>query len=355
MTKARLFSFVASLLFSFSSLAQITLESTDLTAIGDQILRYVDTIPAYGPGGDGPNQVWDFSAAVADTLNNTDVITVASTPFASTFSGSTYAMTNNNLSYLYFIHDANSMTTTGAAGDLLNNGDQIESPFSDPLILHQFPRTYGSNFNDTYAFVTEASGNGLPTPIPVHSVRLTHDGHVYDTTDAYGTLITPTGTYDVLRVKSVDFTTDLLEYKLFSFSQWATFGTTVDTSVSYSWHAKEEKLAIAEFAYDSIGNPARFTYSTVPPVVTTGISGADDNSDFTIYPQPTSAQLCIKSSMPFTNAYAQVYSLEGKMILNEKVNSACFDVSELDAGMYLLRLTTADGKELFAPKKFIKQ
>ncbi|MCB0756506.1 MAG: hypothetical protein KDB98_12980, partial [Flavobacteriales bacterium] len=285
----------------FSGSAQITLESSDLTSIGDQILRYVDTIPAFGPGGDGPNQTWDFSAAVNDTLNNTSVVTVASTPFASTFASSTYSMTNDNSSYLYFTHDANSIETTGAAGDLLNNGDQIESPFSDPLTLHQFPRTYMSTFDDTYAFVTEASGNGLPTPIPVYRVRLTHAGHVYDTTDAYGTLITPTGTYDALRVKSVDYTSDLLEYKLFQFSSWTEFGTTTDTSTTYSWHAKEEMLAIAEFSFDSIGNPKRFVYSTVPPAVTTDVASADEHKGWKVFPQPAQDELFISSDHSVAN------------------------------------------------------
>jgi hypothetical protein len=247
------------------------------------------------------------------------------------------------------------LATTGAAGDLLNNGDQIESPFSDPLILHQFPRTYQSNFHDTYAFITEASGAGLPTPIPVYRVKLTHNGHVYDTTDAYGTLITPTGTYDALRVKSVDYTTDILEYKLFSFSQWAVLTTTQDTSVTYSWHAKEEMLAIAEFAFDSIGNPARFTYSTVPPVITTGIAQSAEGTDLYIYPQPASDQLCLRSADPITNAHVEVFGMDGKMVLSEVLSGNCIDVSELHSGLYVLRINSNNGTGLHESMKFVKR
>ena len=355
MNKKLLFTAFASFVAVSQALAQITLLSTDMTSIGDYIERYTDTIPTYSPGASGPGVTWDFSAAVNDTIAITNVVTVASTGWAGTFGSSDYAMQGVTDSYLFFTHDANSLTTTGAAGDLLNNGDQIESPFSDPLILHQFPRTYGSHFDDTYAFITEASGAGLPTPIPVYRIKLTHTGHVYDTTDAYGTLITPTGTYDALRVKSVDFTTDVIEIKLFAFSQWTEFSTSVDTSVSYSWHAKEEKLAIAEFAFDSIGNPARFTYSSVPPVVTTGIAQADENSSVVIYPQPAIDQLCMASEKPLSNAYAQIFAMDGKMVLNNRVNGTCLNVSELRSGMYILCIASLDGKELMSPRKFVKE
>jgi hypothetical protein len=336
---------------SLISQAQITLLSTDMTVVGDVVIRHNDTIPTYGPGGAGANQIWDFSSAIIDTTNTTTVVTVASTPFSSAFSSSNYAMTGGTGSYLYFTHTANAMTTTGAAGDLLGNGQQISSPFSDPLVLHQFPRTFGSRFNDTYAFITEANGAGLPTPIPVYRVKLTHTGHVYDTTDAYGTLITPTGTYDALRVKSVDFTHDILEYKLFSFSAWAVLSDKLDTSVTYTWHSKLEKLAIAEYAYDSIDNPARFTFSTVPPPLTTDIDDRGSEVGFKVFPSPATDRIWIAASdVQLGNTNAEIFTLDGRMILTQQVIGNSIDISTLHTGMYMLRTLDKNG----IPSKPIK-
>lgn len=332
-----------------NAFAQITLVSSDLTSIGDVIVRHTDTIPTYGPGNDGPNQTWDFSGAINDTIATTTVVNINTTSFAGTFSSSDYAMAGGADTYLFFEHDANTMTTTGAAGDLLATGEQIESPFSDPLLLHEFPRTYQSNHDDTYAFVTEADGAGLDLPIPVYRVRLTHSGHVYDTTDAYGTLITPTGTYDALRVKTVDYTTDLLEYKLISFSPWATFSNTSDTTVSYTWHAKEEMLAIAEYAYDSIGDPARFTYSTVPPVNTVGIEENLANS-VNVYPQPSTGLLCVSGLTSGNNNQFEVYSASGRLIRTGNLNSTCLQLEELNSGVYVLRIKSEGTYE--KPMKF---
>lgn len=329
------------------SFGQISLESSDMTSIGDQILRYVDTIPVFGPGGDGPNQVWDFSNAQNDTVNNTSVVTVAASGYSGTFGSSDYSMTNNSSSYLFFNHDANTMVTTGAAGDLLNLGSIIETPFSDPLLLHEFPRNYGSNFDDTYAFETETDGTGINIPLigEPYRIRLTHDGHVYDTTDAYGTLITPTGTYDAIRVKTVDFTTSVIEYRLCStpiICPWLSLPTIIDTSVSYTWHAKEEMLAIAEMSFDSLGNPSRFVYSSVEPVTTVGIQEQAQNN-ISIYPQPAQNEVFVKDLNLAANNYAEIYSMDGRLVKREMLLSNRISTSELPSGIYLLRLKNQNG------------
>lgn len=343
------------ILFAFASIsssvsAQISIVSSDLTAIGNQITRYGDTIPTYGPGVAGAGVTWDFSAAIADTVIVTDVVGVNTTPYSSTFSGSDYAMTGNGESFLYFTHTASTYTTTGAAGDLLGTGESIEAPFTDPLTLHEFPRTYQSRFDDTYEFEAEADGAAFS----VYRIRLTHSGHVFDTTDAYGMLITPTGTYDVLRVRSTDFTTNVIDVKLFPLTPWTTFSTTIDTSVTYSWHAKEEMLAIAEYSYDSIGNPKQFTYSAVPPVTTVGVGSVDKGTELSVYPQPASDQLFINGLHPAGNQHAQLFSMEGKMVRNEVLNGNSLSVTDLKPGMYILRITMQDGLRR-EPLKFIVQ
>lgn len=336
-----------SVLLTSSALAQITLQSSDLTAIDDQIIRYGDTIPAYGPGAAGANVVWDFSAAIADTTSTTDVVAVSATPYASTFSNSDYAMTSTGSAFLYFTHNNATMTTTGAAGDLLGTGEMIEAPFTDALTLHQFPRTYGSAFDDTYAFQAEADGASFG----VNRVRLTHTGHVFDTTDAYGTLITPTGTYQALRVKSTDYTTDVIEIKLFPFSPWTEFSTTNDTSVSYSWHAKEEMLAIAEFSYDTVGNPKQFTYSAVEPAVTVGLGDVDEEIPFSVYPQPAASQLTIKGLNVGAERYeAEVWSLDGKMMKRKVLSEPILQTSDLPAGMYFLTVRSVKKPQFYSLK-----
>ncbi len=329
---------VSSVAFTYG---QITLLSTDMVDIGDQVVRYIDSIPAYGPGSAGANQTWDFSGAVNEYTTNTSVMSVGSTPYASTFPGSSYAMQGDANSFLYFTETTGNLTTDGAAGDLLLTGEMIEAPFTDGLILHVFPRTYGDYHNDTYSFVAEADGSAFG----VYAIRLTHSGHVYDTTDGYGSLITPTGIYDALRVKTTDFTHDIIETQFSEFVPiWTEVSNTLDTTVSYSWHSKLEKLAIAEYSYDSIGNPGRFVYSTVSPVVSTGPLAEEKDGEAFLYPQPADDRLCVGGlDAVADHRLAYIYGIAGNILWEGKLEHDCLEVNHLKPGTYLLRLTRHDG------------
>lgn len=329
---------ITSILFSHSAFSQITLTEDDMPQIGDVIVRYIDTIPTYGPGNAGAGQMWDFSNAVSEDTATTTVLSTNATPFANTFSSSDYAMQGETDAYLYFEQTNSNVFTTGAAGDLLETGEIIEAPFTDPLILHVFPRTFGNFFNDTYEFQAEADG----ADFDVYRIRLTHNGHVYDTTDGYGTLITPTGTYDALRVKSTDFTTSVIEAQVSEFFPvWTPVTTIEDTTVSYSWHAKQEKMAIAEYSYDSIGNPKQFVYSSVPPVVTTDVLSEQSSSELFLYPQPSADRTCIQGLDLGAGPHrVELFSMDGKMIRQEWLQTNCLQVNDLPSGLYMMRIET---------------
>lgn len=339
--QGRAFACFFGILLLSSLQAQITFEFTDLPVPGDIVERYVDTIPTYGPGGSGAAQVWDLTAAVPDETVITTVSTPATTPFASSFTGSNLAMTNDGINYLYFNSSAATLISTGAAGDFLQDGQQLVVPFNPTLTGHQFPRNYGDQFSDTYAFEVVADGAAFS----VHSVRLRHRGSVRDTTDAYGQITTPVGTYDALRVKSTDFTTDSIWIRLFSFAPWTLVESLADTTVSYSWLAKETKLAVAEMTFDSLGAPARFTYTSIPPAITTGL-GALGASTARIHPVPTRDGFMLSLEEAGIHDRVEVFSADGRSIVVAslaQLSSRWFDTSDWGSGIYLLRLWPAQG------------
>ncbi|HHZ64971.1 MAG TPA: hypothetical protein EYN51_05655, partial [Flavobacteriales bacterium] len=139
-------------LLSISTFAQITVLSTDMPVIGDTITRNVDTLTTETEGPGGANQVWDFTGAAAHEVNATRVILPSTTPYAADYASSNMAMTNDNVAFIYFDAQTSYFNTTGAAGDLLNNGVIIKANFSPDLTVNQFPTDYGNNFIDTYAF-----------------------------------------------------------------------------------------------------------------------------------------------------------------------------------------------------------
>jgi hypothetical protein len=325
-----------------SAQAQITFEYEDLAVPGDVVERYVDTIPAFGPGGSGAGQVWDFSAAVNDETVITTVSTPATTPYANSFTGSNLAMTNDGVNYVYFNSTPATLVSTGAAGDFLNDGQSLVVPFNPSVFVHQFPRNYGDQFSDNYAFEVVADGAAFS----VHSVRLRHRGSVRDTTDAFGQITTPVSTYDVLRTKSTDFTTDSIWIRLFSFTPWTFLQATQDTLVSYTWQGKEAKLAVAEMTFDSLGAPARFTYTSILPSITTGVNGRAGSLP-SIHPVPATDGFTI--TLPETGLFrsAEVVGLDGRTVATLAIGAG--DRLQVPTmgwapGAYLVRLwPAADG------------
>ena len=113
--------FIAICCVSIYGFTQITIDQSDMPSVGDYIPRRSDTMTVLpGPGGSGPNQVWNFTALSNNVISeNTNVISVASTPNGNQFGGSNMAMTNDNANYLYFNKSAQAFTTQGYSGDLL--------------------------------------------------------------------------------------------------------------------------------------------------------------------------------------------------------------------------------------------
>lgn len=324
---------LAALLLSASAFSQITITAAHMPQLNDQIPRAQDTLTNHQPGPSGPNQSWTFLNNTVHNSPTTTVVTVASTPHANDFPGSNLAYTNDNTAYVFFNASSNSLITTGAAGDLLMNGDNILTVFNPDLLLHNFPKTYGDTQTDFYAFDAEADGASFN----VNRIRLFHEGTVFDTVDAWGTITTPVGTYNCLRQKHVEYSYDSILVRLLPppIGFWTTFSVTRDTGVSYSWLALETKLNVAELSFDSLGNPKNFTWSLIPPSVTISTNDMDD-SEFTVYPNPASEHVIINTPTPGSNYGLMIYDATGRLVANTTFNTGeRIPVNQLENGIYL--------------------
>lgn len=312
--------------------AQITIDQSDMPSIGDNIPRKSDTMTVHpGPGGSGANQTWNFVATSAFVINeNTSVVSVASTPNGNQFSSSNMAMTNDNASYLYFNNSAQSFTTQGFAGDLLGTG-VINVNFASSLTLHQFPRTYGSTFTDTYGLnVTVPGASFNPLLSQINFRRTTN---VVDETDGWGQITTPFGTFNVLRVKRTEiFTDSIFALPIFP-PTWQLVSTNTDTTQNYSWFAKDGKLAVAEMSFDTLGLPNIFKWTELPGI---GL-GFEQQAlhAVSVYPNPATDVLYIetKQGVAYENLNLLIYNQFGSLISNEKLDTSLGE-KELSVGDY---------------------
>ena len=322
--------------------AQITIVSTDMPVIGDVLTRYVDTIPSAGQGSAGAAQTWDFSGASPDQTQVNYVVDPSTTPFAASFPGSNLAMTNDSATFLYFNNGPSMMTLDGTGGDP-GIGIVITAVFTPPLTYNQFPRQYGNSFSDTYGFETIADGSAFG----VYQVRVRHHGTVIDSTDGYGSITTPIGTYDCLRVKNTSYSVDSIWTKIIAILPWTFILTTSDTSTSYSWLAKETKLSVAELTLDSVGGPASFTYSDIQPFSTGIGSVASTDAGLSLYPQPALDKVCVRASDSREDAITSVTitDMDGRLVKRfpKLPADGWLDLSGIPAGVFLLRTESLDG------------
>lgn len=335
-------SFAALLLLSTGLSAQIQITSADMPVIGDELLRSIDTIPGFGPGGSGPDQVWDFSSALEDQNVTTTVVDPATTPSADQFGSSNLAFTTDGLNYSYLSNSASVLTVDGFAGDPLGDGTlMIDAPFEPTLTMHQFPRQFNTTFTDDFGFDVTADGSGFG----VYQARIREVGLVQDSTDAYGTITTPVGTYDCLRSRTVTIRIDSIFAQLIEILPMTFLFATVDTTVSYSWHAVETKLPVAEMTVDSVGTAVDFTWSAIEPNSTVVESDVPMNDALSLFPQPAMDRVRINVvGSAFTSV--MVCDLNGRMVLrNTRVMANDWlDLSDLPSAVYVVNAITEDGR-----------
>ena len=329
--------FIAIFCVSNYGFTQITIDQSDMPSVGDYIPRRSDTMTVLpGPGGSGPNQVWNFTALSNNVISeNTNVISVASTPNGNQFGGSNMAMTNDNANYLYFNKSAQAFTTQGYSGDLLGTGT-INAQFSPDLTLHQFPRTFGSSFTDTYGIDVIVPGAAI-NPL-ISQIHFKRSSVVKDTTDAWGQITTPFGTYDVLRIHTMETYVDSVWAQPLFPPTWSLVSTSADTTHSYSWVGKGGKLAIAEMSFDTLGVPKIFKWTEMQGIAV-GLT-ENQTSEIKITPNPTSSSGIITiQSCEISEKFTIVNTL-GKVVMEGCILTKPLELNltNLDQGLYILTL-----------------
>lgn len=249
----------------FLAQAQITIVSTDLPTAPDTLRNAVDTLPVgITPGPKGANQTWNFANAVQDITETVYHRVPSQTPYSADFPTATNAITADNSNYGYFQKTSSAFTCQGLAGPLLGAGtNPVSVQFNPTFDLFRFPTNYNNNFTGNYGFQETASGSSVGQP--VDQVRLTYTATYWDTIDGWGTVITPLGSYQALRQKRREISYTHVEFKLLSFSPWATAEEIRDTVITYTWLAKETLGQVAAITFNDAGAVNRFTYSLTPP------------------------------------------------------------------------------------------
>jgi hypothetical protein len=304
--------------------------------IGDVITMQVVDASGLEPGPAGANITWDFSTLTNTNLMQANVVDPSTTPYGKDFPEADRCFNSNNQAFSYAKVETDAFYNIGTAVD--TGGIEIIIPFTDYQKTMEYPFTYNSSYTDTdYAeFIS-------------FGVTIKQYGTVTTTGDAYGTLITPEGTFtNVLRVKQERTNID----STFMGTMFLTATTT--EFLDFSWYAENSRAPL--FNHNSSG-PDKMAYYTI------GSTGTDEElisiEDLQIFPNPATDQVNVSMNvLQSANIEVNIHNQAGQQVMvNDALNfheghqSLSIDISTLPRGIYYVSFS--NGKKNIKTQKLL--
>jgi hypothetical protein len=320
--KRILLSTALSLFATAATYAQPILTGSQINPMpGDMLIGHEVTPLPTTVGAAGAGVTWNFGAFMDGMPDTITYVSCASTPYCDSFMGSTVSGVYGS--------DYNYLT---ANSDSLSSNGFYSAPafyhYSNPSTVLKYPFTFNSMFVDTAEMGYSAT------------FLVTNFDSSY--ADAYGTLILPSGTFaNTLRVytRSIGVMTT------------PGFPPNQDTAIRYAWYSPGFHSPLLSIQLDNSSGSWEINYASylTTPVSTTVHKVTAGISALKVYPTP--ANDIIHISFALSNAdqvHIALSDVTGKTIEVRNTNTSAgnnelsIPVADLPAGMYLLRVHTAN-------------
>lgn len=310
-------------------------------AIGDQYSTPIDTMPQIMVGSPGTDVIWDFSSLRIHSRISYDYVDPSTTTYGDEFPDADVAeVTSEFTQYL----------------DLSNGlykalGISIETEFDSTQIQgfgkyepHDTILVYPSNYLDSYSDYSEYSftapfGQQIQG-FQIDSIRETQQRTEQIEFDAYGTMITPRGTYiNVLREK-ISTTIISTQEGYIQFFGWqpAPGSPSTESYTWYNWYAEGIKFPLASALVGDGGQVMEARYNiNADPTSLNELTSA--NVAVQVYPNPAIGRTTVQGTEQ--GQIIRVYNALGKEVYAQAANDqvTVLTLDELAAGSYLIKLT----------------
>jgi hypothetical protein len=347
--------FLPTVLFS-----QITLTSADFATSGDTVRISKATDNSIDFATSGPNQTWDFSYLSFNSQLRRDyqvttglslLINFVFGPIASNNYRATYFLPSTDLpidqagAFLpitisdmmqYSKKTNDSITSVGFSLNINGNGipvksDTIETRYTFPL-----------NYNDVHYSrgYTKLDMNPIYDAIWIqYRQRLTE-------VDGWGSVITPYGTFDALRVMHTITETDSLRITFQGNPLWIPIP--VPESHIYEWITNGEQDAVLRIVTAVVGGNENVTSIEYKDFNLTA-SIDELELSFDVYPNPAVNLISVSNVVENSSYY--IVDMNGKVVLDGLLNGS-IDVNSIPQGFYEL---VVKSNNQIGKKSFVKQ
>ncbi|MBL1278654.1 MAG: T9SS type A sorting domain-containing protein [Fluviicola sp.] len=323
---------LATLAFSFLGNAQ-SLTSANEPTIGETSNMYLcDSFTVNYAGITGSGVTWDYSNLVGITGQTrlVSVLDATTAPNAADFPTSVKAISVESSMTSYFTSTAADRTSQGFVFNEATLGDIVASFSTDNEVVVTYPFALGSTSTDLFAG-TVSYVLGVPTTSPM-------TGNVYSTIDGQGTMLFPSAVTvpNVIRYNIIDT----------SVATGTALGDLEIIRNQYEYYSNTTNLpifTITKLTIQTVGGGTvinEFSLVLSAYVTTNFLSIAEkEEVKFTVYPNPAENEIKINGEFS-PNAVGQIIDQSGREVSNFKViNNAPIDISSLENGMYILRIT----------------
>ena len=341
------FQVILIVLFPILGFSQITVTNDDFADGGEITFMTNVNDPAIDFMTTGTNQVWDFSNLILIDQTTRDYQTLSS---ASTFvqfvfglfAPMDYRATNSLPSTAlpldqitgflpvtitdinqFTKNSADSITSVGMS--VVVNGTEV--PFKSDTIetKYKFPLNYGDSYS--------SRGYSKLDMNPIYNGVWVQYKQRESIVDGWGSITTPYGTFDALRIEHFITERDSLIFEIAGFPIAAELP--IPNSHIYEWITKGEKEPVLRVITSEInGNEIVSAIEYKDDISSTGIN--ELIKSISIYPNPTSDFIRVKGIVSMVNY--SIYNLDGRIVQSGIISSLDeqLNVSGLKDGAYRL-------------------
>lgn len=333
------------LLVFIQGYSQITITQNDLPTVNDTIYYKLGIISNFDPNLTGSNITWDFSHLSFYNQRTDTIIPVTSTPIVYNiifnFTIANLAFINQTppsmgvgltVSDYYDFYKKSSSYYRKAGFGATINGIQTPVKYDNPELYFKLPLTYGTTDSSVSSY-------GLTIPSYGYYGQTISRKHI---ADGWGTLITPFGSYNAIRVKETLNITDTI------FSESMNFGYVIHRPVSYEyyWLANGMKGYVAKITQNGPSNVIEVRYEPQLEV------NSKILAEIQVYPNPAVHELFI-DNLPQGVKNIKIINSWGMVVYNMNINqnNKRIKVDNLQDGIYILKIQYHNG--IFSKKILI--
>ena len=304
--------------------------------IGDTIFTDIGSIVV--SVGTATAQTWNYSANFITTKpDSTSFVAPTGNPGASNFPSANLASNQGGGIWGY-------ITTSSSGANLIGvdiNASGVTAALTFTPAIQEFPVPF--TYLNTVSSISTATANSTYSGTPIKIIA--HQNQTI-TADAFGTVITPTGTYsNTLRYRVKSITSDSVISTTFG----SVLYSTIDSTIEYSWYENTANALVMRITLSAKNDSVRKA-QYIKSVSSTGIEQFRiQNSEFRIYPNPTSGITYLNyENVASSTVSASIFDVTGRQvtsIINNQQQSAGkhtlnIDINniQLPQGLYMVQL-----------------